>query len=295
MFATSGHNGIVTTMFRTSYAAILLIILAAVLAGFRVSNLDTISGIDDDTRHPGCYEDAEVYLIFSFLFANVAFAVFVESRVERTTDNYWDCVGVPLVFGSVIMVWSFLDVYPFYLCERPHTATFMCEFVQMILSYPANIALVSLAPYVNHKHLHLETLYLLSLVLVAELCQIQYQWQGHYHAYAVFLYFNIKVGLVIFEAYLDAPWTDMDLSGTDPWIWLFFIGGKLVKQFYYTTPQGIRFGKPYGHSYSEMFWIGSTSELVCLLLMISKVMRRSSDRGSLGLELAKRQELENPV
>jgi len=116
------------------------------------------------------------------------------------------------------------------------------------INYILNILIVFNGKYKNHHHLHLETLYLFSIILFLEFIQSA-TTDDHFHNHAVFIYYNIKLALVIYEVYVDQPWTEIfeKIEVEKIMIFIWFLGSKLMKQFYYTTPYDFRS--------SAIFWI----------------------------------------
>jgi hypothetical protein len=94
----------------------------------------------------------------------------------RVKDITRPCYFVPFIFFLEVAYVIVINIR-YLICQR-EPYLFIREFFQQLLSYCMNIIVISLAPYGHHRHLHLETLYLYSLVLFGELCQTQWVGDG---------------------------------------------------------------------------------------------------------------------
>jgi hypothetical protein len=224
---------------------------------------------------PG-YESAIAWVEYGLLWANVGFAFFVLSRVYRLHKNIVD--GVFIAFLLFELAYHGLVVAGTFYCGN--VIQYVQESFEEYLSYPLTTLIVAAARYDKHKHLHMETLCLLSAVLVGEIIQTQYL-EHHIEGDLIIIYFNVKLGLVIFEAYLDREWTKVfniyNFDDNNALLFIAFIGSRLVKQFYYTTPSVIKYQNGLKGPYMGMIWIGATVEVICLFIMLALVVKRNHE------------------
>jgi hypothetical protein len=222
---------------------------------------------------------SKAWITYGFLYQYVGFSGFILSRLHRPVKTFGD-----LVF--VIFLTLQLSYHTFFLLSYSHCEKlqdYAQDNFQQFLSYPLATILVSVARYENHHHFHLETLFLLSAVLTGEITQHMFHEHISDEQAAILAYYNVKIGLVVFEVYLDGEWTKILYVDNrtrqevfDAALFVFYIGSRLVEQFWYTTPDRLRYKDPTMKlNYNSMIWTGTVVEVTCLLVMIWKIIEKS--------------------
>jgi hypothetical protein len=239
-----------------------------------------------DTNYDDSCPHTRRWMSYGFLYQYVAFAGFVLSRAHRPKKTFVDSVVVSFLIFELLY-------HSFYIicwihCEN--IQDYVQDSFQQFLSYPLSTILVSIARYDHHKHFHLETLFLLSLVLTGEITQMIFEEGSLDQQGMVLTYYNIKIALVIFEVYLDDEWTNLlslfchdnisdSINNFIPFnavLFIFYLGSRLVEQFWYTTPNPFRYeNETWKRNYNAMIWTGCVVEVVCLIVMIRNVYRRN--------------------
>ena len=246
------------------YGVTLSLMVASIFCGIVVYAFDLLNNTKDTTVHDitdddcttkiDCYEKARAWLKFSHLLSTVAFATFCHSQLMFNTANnniniHWNSNNKTflIVFGTLYLGCILLQNWALLTCGKP--STFYIEIFQITIKYFLNILVVFNGKYRDHHHLHLETLYLFSIILFCEFIQTTFT-DNHFHGHAVYTYYNIKLALVIYEIYIDRAWTTIfdDFDAENICVFIVFLGSKLMVQFYYTHPY------EYRKSAEFLFW-----------------------------------------
>jgi hypothetical protein len=284
------------TTHKVSKVIALGFITAALVCNARAYSLLHRHQLDQDGHELADCGDTKAWMSYGLLLQYVGFAGFVLSRSHRPNNSLWDTTVGMFLLCEIAYHLCFMLCY--FHCY--HLEDYIPDSFQQFLSYPLATILVSLARYEFHGHLHLETLFVLSAVLTGEITQQLVLEHKLDNQASVFTYFNVKIGLVIFEVYMDYPWTkllspkllQLWKSKPDPetrefainvLLFIFFIGSRLVQQFWYTTPSETRTKDvPEKQDYNAMIWTGCVVEVICLLTMITRIVARNqvTDRRS---------------
>ena len=254
-----------------------------------------------------CYGPAQPTYKYAYLFGNVSLAFFIQSRqyvheakkIDLKYNHFFVVLASVFLFLDLLYVW--LTTIPFWTCVN------LLEFNRQLLVwlpiYALNVFIACLGDYgalkERHFHLHYETLYFFSVMLLVELGQVHVE-HGHYHDFVVFSYFNIKLGLFLFEAYSgdqfqnvlffvntrergickSSLWKiDTYFTKDPPYIqpvlvFYFYMGGKMLKQCYLTQDPSVM-GMP--ERVKGLWWFGCWLQVTAQVIMVTALTVKAKE------------------
>lgn len=268
--------------------AIMSIATSIAIVSTLVANKKTwIDDILNDEDY--CNHEEIKYFKFSGLFMNLSFALFAKAqsalarkiRIVSDDDNaHFEIFSRPtpyLTLADKILVVLYLTLATTYFGLRQVEYTWcpatsgqlMREVHRQPIVYVANILVLCYARYNLRYHLHLETLFLVSAIYFFELLQRSLT-DDSFDTFTIFIYFNVKVAVIIFQAFIDNYWYNVRNTEYVA-LGFFFFFGRILVQFYYTQAREYQ-----PQNWDVVFWTGLTMEALACWRMFYILMLHNS-------------------
>jgi hypothetical protein len=129
-----------------------------------------------------------------------------------------------------------------------------------LCSFLLNATVLGLGKYQTVKDLHLSTYILMAIVVFIELV-VEVWYEGHADIFLAYNYFNIKIGVVVFEVFTDKhDWLEFSWCAEMP-VFFVYLAARMGKQIYlYAVFHG-------GESQNAEIAFGVCSVVECLILL----------------------------
>lgn len=257
------------------------IAISCILSSIVVFQRDKyIDDLLDDYSSDNCNSDSRSYFGFAGIFMNLSFALLIHGQYIFASENYgfgrnfssenayelfkpWHCFLVVLYLCLQIF-YFIIRAYDFTWCPNKYDQNgLILESIRGTVCYFLSSLVVIFGHYVTHgrTYMQLETLYLYTVVLFFDFVQDALT-DHHFGNHAVFIYFNVKFAVLIYEIFVDDEWIKLQ-SWWKMLLGLLFFIGRVLVQFYYNQP-----GKYLPDNWIVFYCFGVVLQIISTFFMV---------------------------
>jgi hypothetical protein len=209
---------------------------------------------------------------FSDLFIVVTFVCYAQICCEKRkdTDTKWKWFQMMTVGVLGIMVGKMIGAYYCKTNGSVRGLSYIFLFLSAVGQW-SNYWVVYNGRFRHKRDVHLSTFLIMAISLFIEII-VELKYKHSAGSFMAFNYFNVKIGVVVFEIYEDTYcWTKCDTNSI--LFFAFYLAVRLARQIYYFAV----FNEGWTENWEIVFGISGCLEALCCFAMVYYIRRSPVD------------------